>query len=223
MSEIFEKLRAPFPPDAVSWRVGSVGERDGKKFGKALAYIDARDVMRRLDDVLGPANWQNDYLPMSNGTTCCRIDLKIDGEWVGKANGAGATDYEAEKGAYSDAFKRAAVLWGIGQYLYDLDAPWVEVEQRGKSAFIKKDELPKLRGLLERNGAPPKSAYAARKEGEYPRLEAGIHECRTLDDLARFWKKEAKVIGALPDSWQRQLVEEKNRIKGELQEAEGAL
>src|SRR3546814_7926738 len=26
----------------------------------ALAYIDARDVMRRLDDVCGPAGWQED-------------------------------------------------------------------------------------------------------------------------------------------------------------------
>lgn len=123
------KLFAPFAPGLVSWRIGSMAKKpdaNGKTKGRALAYIDARDVMRRLDDVCGPANWQCRY-PHANGKTICEIGIKVDGEWVWKANGAGDTDIEAEKGAISDAFKRAAVLWGIGRYLYDLDSPWVEV------------------------------------------------------------------------------------------------
>jgi hypothetical protein len=42
-------LFAPFPPGRVSWRVGSTTQ--DKKRGMALAYIDARDVMDRLDAV----------------------------------------------------------------------------------------------------------------------------------------------------------------------------
>ena len=49
-------------------------------------------------------------------------------EWVWKSNGAGQSDIEAEKGQFSDAFKRAAVLWGIGRYLYALPSPWVDLE-----------------------------------------------------------------------------------------------
>lgn len=146
MDEIFAKLAAPFPPERVSWRVGSTSA--DKKRGLALAYIDARDVMDRLDEVVGPSNWQARY-PHANGKTVCEIDIWIEGRgWVTKADGAGDTDVEAEKGALSDAFKRAAVRWGIGRYLYDLDSPWVDLKQVGRSYAIADHELPRLRALL---------------------------------------------------------------------------
>ena len=53
MKDIFQRLSAPFPPDRVSWRIGSTTK--DKTRGMALAYIDARDVMERLDNVVGPA------------------------------------------------------------------------------------------------------------------------------------------------------------------------
>jgi hypothetical protein len=122
---MFGQLAAEFPRDAVSWRAQSV-TKDGSK-AMALAYIDARDVMERLDAVCGPGNWQDRY-EFSGSRTICYLSIKIDGEWVTKADGAGDTAVEAEKGAISDAFKRAAVKWGIGRYLYALDAPWVPCE-----------------------------------------------------------------------------------------------
>lgn len=142
---MLDELKAPFPPERVSWRVGSTN--GDKTRGLALAYIDARDVMERLDAVCGPAGWQRSY-PHANGKTVCSIGIKIDGEWIWKADGAGDTDVEAEKGALSDAFKRAAVNWGIGRYLYDLDSPWVELEPAGRSFRIKESEQAKLRALL---------------------------------------------------------------------------
>jgi hypothetical protein len=117
-TNILERLAAPIDPTRVSWRVGAT--TGDKTKGLALAYIDARDVMQRLDEVCGADGWQNDY-PHANGKTVCRIGIKIGNEWIWKANGAGDTDVEAEKGALSDAFKRAAVMWGIGRYLYDVD------------------------------------------------------------------------------------------------------
>lgn len=115
-------LSAEFPRDAISWRAQSLTKAGDKAL--ALAYIDARDVMERLDAVCGPAGWQCDY-PHADAKTVCRIGIKIGDEWVWKANGAGDSDIEAEKGALSDAFKRAAVLWGIGRYLYTIVSPWV--------------------------------------------------------------------------------------------------
>lgn len=149
----FEKLRAPFPPDRISWRVGSTNQAKTK--GMALAYIDARDVMERLDEVCGPSGWQDRY-PHAQGKTVCAIGIKVGEEWIWKEDGAGDTDFEADKGALSDAFKRAAVRWGIGRYLYDLAAPWVEIEPMGaKSHKIKESELPKLMKLL--GGTVPKN------------------------------------------------------------------
>lgn len=141
-------LEKPFDPSQISWRVGATNGEKTK--GIALAYIDARDVMERLDAVCGPENWQAIYTDAGNGKTCCQIGINVKGNWVWKSNGAGETDFEADKGAFSDAFKRAAVLWGVGRYLYGLDSPWVEIEARGKSYTIKQSEMPKLNAVLEK-------------------------------------------------------------------------
>lgn len=128
----FKALAAPFPPEEVSWRLGSVSK--AKMQGMALAYLDARNVMDRLDDVCGPDGWQAVY-PHAHAKTVCNIGIWCGPErgWVYKANGAGDTDIEGEKGAMSDAMKRAAVCWGIGRYLYSLKSPWVEIEEIGQT------------------------------------------------------------------------------------------
>lgn len=146
MNEIIAKLSAPFPPAKVSWRVGPVNNKDNPTSGIALAYIDARDVQDRLDEVCG-INWQSRY-PHAAQKTVCEIGIKIDGEWYWRADGAGDTDMEAEKGSLSDAFKRAAVKWGIGRYLYDVDSPWVDVVKKGKSVVIADKEMSRLQKLL---------------------------------------------------------------------------
>lgn len=125
-----QKLECPFPPTAVSWRVGR--KTQDKKKAQLLAYIDARDVMERLDRACGFGNWQTRYTLADGGLLVCEIGVRIDGEWLWRANGAGDTQVEAEKGKCSDAFKRAAVLWGVGRYLYGLESPWVAIDQYGK-------------------------------------------------------------------------------------------
>jgi hypothetical protein len=212
-------LKAPFDPAVVSWRVGSTNADKTK--GMALAYVDARDVMQRLDDTVGPGHWQAEYVPMSNGTTCCRIGIKCDGEWVWKSNGAGATDYEADKGAYSDAFKRAAVLWGIARYLYDLKSPWVEVEAKGKSVFIKEHEKQRLADLLA--GNKPRSNYAARKDGDdaaFKQIEQGLRAAARHGGVAlgEYWKAQQATIKSWPAGWRAAITQEKDRLKAELSE-----
>lgn len=122
---MFDALSAEFPRSAVSWRAQTV-TKDGTK-ALALAYIDARDVMDRLDEVCGPENWSDRY-EFHGSRTVCYLSIRVDGEWIVKADGAGDSDVEAEKGAISDALKRAAVKWGIGRYLYHIEAPWVPCE-----------------------------------------------------------------------------------------------
>lgn len=136
-----ELLSAPFPKQAVHWRIqGKPYERNGNFSAMALAYLDARDVMDRLDLVCGPAGWQSEYTETAKGRVICRIGIRIDGDWVWKSDGAGDTAVEGEKGGISDAFKRAAVHWGIGRYLYRLDAPWVacEVRQHNGNTYWKR-------------------------------------------------------------------------------------
>lgn len=108
---LLKQLKNPFDPKLVKWT------NKGGKSPTPLAYIDARDVMKRLDDVLGAGNYQTKYLPVDNGFVC-ELSLKIDGEWVTRSDGASNTKIEPVKGGISDALKRAGNAWGIGRYLY---------------------------------------------------------------------------------------------------------
>ena len=129
-NELLIQLKRPFPVDRVHWRLGSTNQE--KKTGQAMCYIDARDVMKRLDEVV-PMAWQATYSHAGGGFYICQIGIEIDGQWLWRANGAGETAFEQEKGGMSDAFKRAAILWGIGQYLYKIPSQWVNISQRGKT------------------------------------------------------------------------------------------
>jgi hypothetical protein len=216
-ADTFKALTAPFPPERVSWRVGSTTA--DKKRGMALAYIDARDVMQRLDDVLGPLNWQCRYTHAGTITICeigCGVSIDGKTEWVWKANGAGSTDVEAEKGACSDAFKRAAVLWGIGRYLYDLDSPWVALNGRQ----IAPEEMPKLRALLEGKKTPDTkgkkdsrvafSAIQSVLQGfQDPEAKAD------LSDLQEYWKDPAvqESLLSMPVDWRDKLIAIKNDVR----------
>lgn len=126
MSELLALLKEPFPARDIHWRVGATSKDKSK--GIALAYLNARDVMKRLDDVAGMENWQTRY-PFAG---CCELSIKVGDEWITKSNGAGETQVEGEKGQASDAFKRAAVLFGVGRYLYYLPTQWVELDQYRK-------------------------------------------------------------------------------------------
>ncbi len=150
----FTALAAPFSPASVSWRIGSTTA--DKSRGMALAYLDARDVMDRLDEVCG-VNWQCRYSHVGPITVCEIGILVVAGDWLWRADGAGQSDIEAEKGALSDAFKRSAVRWGIGRYLYSLPSPWVEIETRGRSSIIKQHEYARLADILQKHSpaAPP--------------------------------------------------------------------
>lgn len=163
-------LKAPFAPNKISWRIGSTN--GDKTKGMALAYIDARDVQDRLDEICGADGWQCRYVPMHDKKTVCEIGIRIftNGspelderggwkaprpfEWIWKSDGAGDSDIEAEKGALSDAFKRAAVRWGVGRYLYDLDSPWVAITAAGRSFKIADHEYKRLEALLANSPKP---------------------------------------------------------------------
>jgi hypothetical protein len=215
---MLEQLSAPFPPDAISWRVGSVSKDKTK--AQALAYIDGRDVMRRLDEVCGPGGWQATYIPMPNNTMCCSIGIKVDGEWVWKANGAGNTDIEGEKGGYSDAFKRAAVLWGIGRYLYDIESPWVRIDEWKK---IDKNETSRLRALLPApNGAAKKPKAVARADGSWKQLAAGLDTLRSEDALDEYLKLQSALIAEMPAAWLESWTERVRTTRERLSQREAA-
>jgi hypothetical protein len=115
---ILARLAAPFP---------NVKRRTGQG-NQVMEYIDAPMMMNRLDDVVGPWNWEDDYTVID---TCvyCKITITFsDGERRTRGDcsayderkdpsGKPWPNSKVKKTAFSDAFKRAGVKWGIGRYL----------------------------------------------------------------------------------------------------------
>jgi hypothetical protein len=123
----FQKLADPFPPEDIEWRVGRSGMGAKGPWAKVLAYLTSRAIMHRLDSVIGPANWKDEYQKGPEGGILCGISIRCGDEWVTKWDGAENTQIESVKGGLSDSFKRAAVKWGIGRYLYRLEEGWAEI------------------------------------------------------------------------------------------------
>jgi len=141
--DLVAALAAPFAPEQVHWRIGATAS--GGSRGLALAYVDARDVMDRLDQVMRPENWQTTITFGSEGRVSCTLSLRFGEEWIDKTDVSGESDIEGVKGGASGAFKRAAVHFGVGRYLYHTESPWVEVLNKR----IAQHEIPKLVAFLE--------------------------------------------------------------------------
>jgi hypothetical protein len=123
-------------PTPAGWR--GIGRRlalpmptrtfDAGKRGR-FEYISARQVQQRLDQVVGPGNWSTTVQVIrSEHPVAALVELSIFGVVkadVGYSNNPDADDpedksFETEplKAAVSDGFKRAAVQWSIGRWLY---------------------------------------------------------------------------------------------------------
>jgi hypothetical protein len=110
---LFAALASEFHPDEVKKRSQS---------GKTMHYITARTAMNRLDEVLGPENWWDGYVPGEHSVMCSLSIRLPDGQVLTKADAGGyagmADPGDDDKSGFADAFKRAAVKFGVGRYLY---------------------------------------------------------------------------------------------------------
>lgn len=239
------KLSEPFPSDAVHWRVqGQPYPRDGKNFAMALPYLDARDVMDKLDEVCGPENWQSEYTETAKGRIICRIGLNIYNgtstpNWIWKSDGAGDTAVEGEKGALSDALKRAAVSWGVGRYLYRIESPWVECEvsqKNGKTYWKKWAVDPWLKVKIKKfavqqeqsteDAEPKKEAAPAKPKAAAPATDADrrnwfkttMAKADSREKLHDWWtsKNISAGVAALPEPMLDELTAEYNRLFDEM-------
>ena len=161
--DLFAALAAPFESRELKARP-SPG-------GRQLSYITARTAMNRLDSVLGPENWWDEYLP-SDHSVHCKLSIRLpDGSVVTKADAGGyagmADQGDDDKSGFSDSFKRACAKLGIARYLYGDGVPQF-VQDREPSV-----EAP----AAEPNRAPARQAAAASprpREGNIPRTGKGL-------------------------------------------------
>ena len=171
--EVLALLSAPFDPKEISWRPGAITK--DRKRAMALAYIEARAVMQRLDDVVPgewsflwePVPWQKVVPPdKDNGETedkvvpamgvkgtlaVCDVSRQDVGE--GGESEMGST----LKAMVSDTLKRCGVQFGIGRYLYSLPQIWVDWDDASRhfktEPTLPAWALPKAGGVTGYTGA----------------------------------------------------------------------
>jgi Rad52/22 family double-strand break repair protein len=149
--DLFAALAAPF--DA-----GELKQRS--QAGRQMPYVTARTIMNRLDEVLGPENWWDEYVPLEH-SVICRMTIRLpDGTILTKSDAGGyaglADPGDDDKSGFADAFKRTAVKFGVGRYLY-------------------RDGVPRFARQEPRNSTQPEPKTA-------PREHAGEPPARTRPD-----------------------------------------
>jgi len=160
---VVEKLSEPFPEEKVKW-LPAFGFKGENKPTPVLAYVDARTVSERLNDVVGAQRWNDSYNPVSvetmeklnpksNDYSKATLEQQHGGIFTKyggiecvlnvlgvQKSDVGVPSYSDQlKGAYSDSLKRAGVKFGIGEYFYRLGTQFAKFDKYNKLV-----EAPKL-------------------------------------------------------------------------------
>jgi hypothetical protein len=211
IDEITKALAAPMP---YRWRIQS-GKANGK--GQCVAYVDARDVMNRLDEVMGIDKWA--CAPVPGAKLYWQVSLKFGDEWITKCDAGDESKIEATKGEASDAFKRAAVKWGVGRFLYDIPMVWVDLDQdkrpvdkQGKRIW---DLTKHCHNLVDPKykyfPPPPPESVEEQEEEPAPQPKASVKEDPPPSNEKK--KGAAALMEVLTSSTKEQLKALKTRVK----------
>lgn len=189
---MLEELIKPWKKSEIKFRVGSTNK--DKTMALPLAYVDARAVMDRLDKVVGHLYWQDRY-EFHGERTICYLSLRSEEGWVTKADGAGDSDIEGAKGGISDAFKRAAVKWGIGRELYEMKFRWMPIDQYKQ---FQGDPWEYIIGNKTKGAPKPKDDPVFNVEVQFNIAITAIKNSLTREILLQYWNSaEAKRVRQL--------------------------
>lgn len=108
--------------DEIECRVGSISD-----WGiTLLLYKNARVDQAILDEVFGIYGWQRSHMMIGNALYCTVSIWDPERQsWISKQDVGTTGEFEKEKSAASDSFKRACVNLGIGRELYT--APFIYI------------------------------------------------------------------------------------------------
>ena len=143
--ELLTELEVPFPVDQVLWRVTNTA--NNRTRGQVVPYADPRAYTDRLNALVSPQGWTRNFetVTMNNITRTKRnaeivtgkilVTRKVTINGLGTHSGTGeewADEDNAMTSAEAQAFKRACSCFGLGRYFYDFDAPWVDIDDKGR-------------------------------------------------------------------------------------------
>lgn len=198
LKELQQKLSQPIP---YQWRVQSRTKDRSKAI--CTAYIDARDVMNVLDKYCDHG-WESQFEEV-NGFIFCGISIRTPEVFLTRWDAGMRVEnnpedqmYEqAGKSAASDAFKRAAVMWGIGRFLYDLpmvtlpcDQYGNVVDSNGSRVWDLTDHINNLKSFSYKTPEQPESGKQGLDQQKYDAMVKFITEGKIKEVEAALKKYE---------------------------------
>lgn len=157
--EFISECRRPFPAEVVLSRI----QASSANSALVVYYIDARHVSERLNQLI-PGHWSDQYSTVEVGDqhgVQCTLFATVD-EKIFRVSDIGTKqandDMGGLKAMYSDAFKRAAVKFGIGVSLYAQPTTWVPEEKNGVK-YLKKNKAGKPAYLTDEAEAALRDKY----------------------------------------------------------------
>ena len=202
--ELLEKLKEKFADEDLEFRVGATNK--DKTMGLALAYVQARAIQTRLDEVVGVDKWKVSYREVTGGFICT-LSIFINGKWISKEDGSNMTEFESIKGGISSAFKRVASSgFGIGRYLYKSRNNWYPMKQQGNGYVFSVDPKLELKDLDNKN-------INKIENSEKIILTFGKYKGQTIENV---YEKDTKYIDYLLDkSKDKNILDTCKRLKRE--------
>jgi hypothetical protein len=128
-------LTAPFPSDQIELKPGALTQSRDRAL--AMAYADSRVYQDRLDQVVGPTDWQVAFTLTPDGVVCTLSLLGVSKADVGDfpLDHSEHPNENHATSAAAQAFKRACAQFGLGRFLYNLPRTWADYDPE-KRAFV---------------------------------------------------------------------------------------
>ena len=180
MDKVLGKLKMPTPKSEIKYRVGSIYDKINGK-ATVLSYVDARYVQDTLDNFVGAENWENRFYE-AKGALFCEITINLGSVKISKSDCGTESDIAPAKGEASDAFKRAAVMFGIGRDLYSAETHFADLEKKGSKWVLPRDWKPENKPTKRGGGM---SQVAAELDEKYDGSEGvDLEKEMTTEDVA---------------------------------------
>lgn len=152
-NEIEACLRKPFPLKAIRFRLeGPARQVEGKLCVRAVPFVAGYAVQARLDEAVGASNWAYRWTPVAvvkGRVVTAKGALSLYGRLAKEEEGREHKGGEAGETVALEALRNCAALYGVGRYLAEQEALWVEVKSGDPKCWVlSKADEERLRAVL---------------------------------------------------------------------------
>ena len=164
----WQKLAAPFPYDAILWRI--VRLADDQQTAQVHPQLRAAAVIARLNSVVGIAGWSNHFSPIGNEGLCCTLSVGevrksvVVSLGMGDAKDLPRSSAERADDALAKAAEHFAMLPPVDQTL----SYWVDYDPENRVILYEPAPIAPVQPALAPVHSPADSVNSTEHGDAYP-------------------------------------------------------